>query len=111
MTDEMLEKGNQIKSDLKALDSIILPVGTSDELIAELKEWVDKQRKRLEKEFKQLDDIDEFIGYCYVNGISFNYIGSGEKDGRWFCNQVRKGFDDMKEKQRKGTEFQDENQK
>ncbi len=94
MTDEILEKASKIKSDIAALDKIIFPAGISDELLCELKEWVDKQKKRLETEFKRLDDIDEFIGYCYVNGISFTYMSKGEQDGTWFCNKVRKEFNE-----------------
>ena len=67
MTDEILEKASKIKSDIAILDKIIFPVEISDELLGELKEWINKQKKRLEKEFKRIDDIDEFIGYCYVN--------------------------------------------
>ena len=47
MTDKILEKASKIKSDIAALDKIIFPAGISDELLDELKEWVNKQKKRL----------------------------------------------------------------
>lgn len=94
MTDEMLNKANCIKSDIAALDKIIFPIGISDELLDELKEWIDKQKQKLEKEFQKLGNIDEFISYCYINGIDFTYMGKGEKDGRWFCEKVRKEYEE-----------------
>lgn len=44
MTDDILEKASKIKSDIAALDKIIFPVGISNELLGELKEWIGKQK-------------------------------------------------------------------
>lgn len=107
MTDEILEKASKIKSDIATLDKIIFPAGISDELLGELKEWVNKQKKRLEKEFKRLDDIDEFIGYCYVNGIDFLYMNKGEENGKWFCDKIRNEFDEYEREANKGMEIPD----
>lgn len=93
MTDEILEKSNQIKSDLKAIDEITLPIELSKELFREFKEFADKQKKRLEKEFKRLNDIDEFIRYCYVKSIDFNYTASSEELGELFCAEVREKYE------------------
>lgn len=45
MTDEILEKASKIKSDIETLDKIIFPAGISNELLGELKEWINKQKK------------------------------------------------------------------
>ena len=43
------------------------------------------------------DDVDKFIEFAYNDGIDFSYMGSGDKDGRWFCQNVRKKFEKWKE--------------
>lgn len=39
-----------------------------------------------------VEAIDEFIGWAYDNGIDFSYMGSGKKDGRWFCENIKYKF-------------------
>ena len=36
--------------------------------------------------------IDDFISWAYSNGIDFSYMGKGNKNGNWFCKNVKERF-------------------
>lgn len=43
--------------------------------------------------------IEEFVGWCYINGIDFSYMSTNEKSAKQFCDEVIERYKSEKTKE------------
>lgn len=109
MTEEIFKRAEQIKQDIFVLRNQTMMETASPELSKSWRNWVEENIRKLNMEFENLDNVDKFIGFAYVRGIDFSYMGTAKKSGHRFCQEVRQEFDEYLKENDRENEIRSKN--